>query len=154
MVEIDYRALSEPELSGVINNSRAEAERRATIVRAQSEVGRLADEYARAVGRKDGDPWEQPTHALDAYRLDSVVTHSGKEWESTVPFNVWEPGVSGWRERTADGGPAEFRQPTGAHDAYNTGDQVLWTDGEVYEAVRDGVTNSPGAYPPDWEQVS
>lgn len=42
--------------------------------------------------------WVQPTGAHDAYVLDDRVTHAGKAWESTANGNVWEPGVSGWRE--------------------------------------------------------
>jgi hypothetical protein len=42
--------------------------------------------------------WVQPTGAHDAYALGAQVTHNGKNWESTVDANVWEPGVFGWVE--------------------------------------------------------
>ena len=45
--------------------------------------------------------WVQPTGAHDAYALGDKVTWNGKTWESTVDANVWEPGVSGWREVAA-----------------------------------------------------
>lgn len=37
------------------------------------------------------------------YQIGSKVTHNGKEWESMVPNNVWEPGAFGvdqniWKE--------------------------------------------------------
>lgn len=54
----------------------------------------------------DNEPWQQPTGAHDAYPLGATVTHNGKAWESLIPFNVWEPGVSGWRELVAEGYPA------------------------------------------------
>ena len=41
-------------------------------------------------------PWVQPTGAHDDYDLDALVTHLGSTWISTVPNNVWEPGVYGW----------------------------------------------------------
>lgn len=46
----------------------------------------------------------------------------------------------------------EYVQPTGAHDAYNTGDRVTF-QGRVYEAVRDAVVWSPLAYPQAWKEV-
>ena len=45
--------------------------------------------------------WIQPTGSTDAYALGDRVTHNGKMWESLVNANVWEPGVSQWREVVA-----------------------------------------------------
>ena len=42
--------------------------------------------------------WVQPTGAHDAYQEGDKVSWEGKNWESTIDANVWEPGVSGWRE--------------------------------------------------------
>ena len=72
----------------------------------------------------DGQPWVQPTGVHDAYTKGITVKHDGKTWESIVFANVWAPGVSGWREVVSDGGVAAWVQPTGAHDAYQTGDRV------------------------------
>ena len=47
---------------------------------------------------------------------------------------------------------AEYVQPTGAHDAYNTGDKVLFND-KVYQAVMDGLVWNPIEYPQGWEEV-
>lgn len=48
-----------------------------------------------------------------------------------------------------------WQQPTGAHDAYNTGDRVLYPDddGDVYESLIDGNTWAPDAYPQGWKKV-
>lgn len=46
----------------------------------------------------------------------------------------------------------EWKQPTGAHDAYNTGDKVTF-EGNVYESNIDGNTYSPTAYPAGWDLV-
>ena len=46
----------------------------------------------------------------------------------------------------------EWVQPTGAHDAYNTGDRVTY-NGRVYESTMDGNTWSPDAYPQGWEDL-
>lgn len=42
--------------------------------------------------------WAQPLGAHDAYSVGAKVTHKEKVWENITPANVWEPGVSGWRE--------------------------------------------------------
>lgn len=44
----------------------------------------------------------------------------------------------------------EFVQPTGAHDAYNTGDKVTW-NGKHYISKMDGNVWNPDAYPAGWE---
>jgi hypothetical protein len=46
--------------------------------------------------------WVQPVGAIDAYPVDFVVEHRTgnkgplRNWRSTTPANVWEPGVFGW----------------------------------------------------------
>ena len=47
-------------------------------------------------------------------------------------------------------GYAVWSQPTGAHDAYNTGDIVDY-NGVLYRSVIDGNVYSPDAYPAGWE---
>lgn len=46
-----------------------------------------------------------------------------------------------------------WQQPTGAHDAYNTGDRVHYPDesGPIYTSKIDGNTWSPDSYPAGWE---
>lgn len=53
---------------------------------------------------------------------------------------------------TADGYPV-WSQPTGAHDAYNTGDVVEY-NGVFYRSLIDGNVDSPEAYPAGWEVVN
>lgn len=45
----------------------------------------------------------------------------------------------------------DFVQPTGAHDAYNTGDKVTF-NGAHYICTMDGCTWSPEAYPAAWQK--
>ena len=42
--------------------------------------------------------WVQPSGAHDAYSSGDKVSHNGKNWQSTISGNVWEPGVYGWEE--------------------------------------------------------
>lgn len=46
----------------------------------------------------------------------------------------------------------DFKQPTGAHDAYNTGDKVTF-NGKHYICKTDACTWSPSDYPAGWELV-
>ena len=50
----------------------------------------------------------------------------------------------------ADEDPA-WVQPTGAHDAYNTGDKMTYTDGKRYVCQMDGCVWGPDAYPAGWK---
>ena len=99
----------------------------------------------------DGQPWVQPTAAHDAYPLGITVTHGGKTWENLTPANVWQPGVSGWRELVAQGYPT-WVQPTGAHDVYGAGDRVRF-EGADYESTINGNSWSPTAYPAGWRKL-
>jgi hypothetical protein len=50
-----------------------------------------------------------------------------------------------------DGYPV-WSKPTGAHDAYNTGDIVDY-NGMLYKSTMDGNVYSPDEYPAGWEAV-
>lgn len=78
-----------------------------------------ADEMLTAEGMQ----WVQPEGSHDTYMKGDQVTVDGKTWESLIDYNVWPPGVSGWREVVQQGYPA-WVQPTGAHDAYPLGARV------------------------------
>lgn len=47
----------------------------------------------------------------------------------------------------------EYKQPTGAHDAYKTGDKVTYK-GKKYICKLDNCVWSPETYPAGWEEVT
>ena len=49
-----------------------------------------------------------------------------------------------------DSGYPVWSQPTGSHDAYNTGDIVNY-NGTLYQSLIDGNVYSPDTYPAGWE---
>ena len=98
---------------------------------------------------EQGAAWRQPVTAAGAYLAGDVVEHDGAVWVSTLNGNVWEPGVSGWRQQRKDGNPAAFVQPTGAHDAYRLGEKVTH-NGTVYVSILDFNVWSPETYPAGW----
>lgn len=116
----------------------------------EERVDELTRQYSEAVGREVGDVWSQPTGAHDAYPTGAVVTHNSATWLNETPANVWEPGASGWREIPEENAvPAQYRQPTGAHDAYSLGDRISW-NGMIYRSLQNGNVWAPNGNPDGW----
>lgn len=46
----------------------------------------------------------------------------------------------------------EYKQPTGAHDAYKIGDKITY-NGKKYECIFDGCVWNPDEYPAGWKEV-
>ena len=117
--------------------------------------------------------WTQPAGAHDAYSVGDIVNYNGTLYESLIDGNVWSPEAypAGWEVYTEepeqpDPEPEpepepeepgedypEWVQPTGAHDAYNTGDIVSYK-GVLYISLIDGNAYSPEAYPAGWEEYT
>lgn len=106
--------------------------------------------------------WSQPAGAHDAYAKGDIVNYNGELYESTIDGNVWAPDIypDGWKKVEPGGGeegeppdPTDYPdwvQPTGAHDAYNTGDIIKY-NGQLYVSKMDGNVYSPDTYPAGWE---
>lgn len=159
----DETIWSVDDLRTLISSAREEIQRRDVLANSPAIIEVETRKYQDAIGltptrqpNSDGTipAWVRPTNALDAYiGLNVKVTHNGKVWISLVPINVWEPGVSGWREITEVGAtPAAFNQPTGAHDAYKKGDLVTFLN-NTWESLQDGNVWSPIAYPFGWKKL-
>ena len=149
---MDIRDASTAELEQLKRMINQELGRRNTLATAEKKAAELNREFLAASGVVSGDVWRQPTSAVDAYPKDWTVTHDGKQWVSLVSGNVWEPGVSAWREVVEGGGVPEWVQPTGATDAYSKGDRVSY-NGKVYESVIDGNVWSVDEYPAGWSLI-
>ena len=77
-----------------------------------------------------------------------------EEWETTIEKRLakLESGTStepGESEEQADEWP-EYKQPTGAHDAYHVGDKITY-NGKHYTCVYDNCVWTPDAYPQGWQ---
>jgi hypothetical protein len=118
----DWTQVPDPEFTAEYLAINAEMGRRRTLETGPAAQDRLNESQLKAEGVTQGEPWRQPSGGHDAYPRDWKVSHEGKDWVSLITANVWEPGVSGWREEGNDW-PA-WVQPTGAHDAYQVGAQV------------------------------
>lgn len=70
----------------------------------------------------------------------------------------WVPGETGTESLYTnlmlnDAGYQIWKQPTGSHDAYNTGDVVEY-NGTLYKSLIDGNVWAPDAYPQGWQEYS
>ena len=142
---IDVTELTDEELEQVVELSTTERQRRITLASAADQMDRLTRNYLGASGIEEGEPWRQPTGAHDAYPIHFIVSHNGANWASTVSVNIWEPGVSGWREQGDGNVVPLWVQPTGAHDAYQTGDRVRH-NGDVWVSNSDNNVWEPGVH--------
>lgn len=97
-----------------------------------------------------------------ASKIGEAVAAGERLWYDTKLYKViqphttqadWTPdtAVSLYVEVSIEEWP-EFVQPTGAQDAYNTGDKVTF-EGQHYICQMDNCTWSPSAYPAAWQLV-
>lgn len=106
------------------------------------------------------DPWKEGK----AYAVDEFVTYGENSVGDPQLYRVvqahtsqadWTPDVSASLFSAIgldEEGYPIWSQPTGAHDAYNTGDIVDY-NGTLYKSLIDGNTYPPDAYPAGWEVV-
>lgn len=93
--------------------------------------------------------WRQPLGAHDAYPVGARVTYDDKTWINEQAANVWQPGVTGWRDEAAPTTPA-WVQPTGAHDAYAL-DAVVTHAGATWRSLYNNNVWEPGVF--GWVQI-
>lgn len=68
---------------------------------------------------------------------------------------LWEAVRTLQSNETTEGDintPKEFKQPTGAHNAYMNGDTIVY-NGKIYESIIDNNVWSPDTYPNGWEVI-
>lgn len=107
--------------------------------------------------------WAQPAGAHDAYNIGDEVNYKGSIYRSLINGNVLAPDVyaAGWElvkesaeepeepdEPVTEEYP-DWVRPTGAHDAYNTGDIVKY-NGKLYQSTISGNVWAPDEYPAGW----
>ena len=117
----------------------------------------LTDEQAMEVAAIY-DPWE----VGKSYTVGNIVAYGENGVGDPQLYKVVQTHTSqvDWTPDTAvslftaigldDSGYPIWAQPTGAHDAYNTGDIVNY-NGVLYKSLIDGNVYSPDAYPAGWK---
>jgi hypothetical protein len=78
--------------------------------------------------------------------LQAHTTQS--DWTPDITPALWRH----WPKVAAGEEYPPWVQPTGSHDAYNTGDRVVY-HGQNYESLIDANVWSPDAYPAGWKLI-
>lgn len=124
-----------------------------------------------AIIKRGGYDLTATLRKIDAYHIEGKLTDGERDELYSMARGGAEPKYDTDREierlwaavrALQDGGgtgeesgdeeiPA-FVQPTGAHDAYRTGDRVTF-GGTVWECVTDNNVWSPADYPAGWREV-
>lgn len=91
---------------------------------------------------------DEIVEGVHTVRLDvDAIKKAMEEGETVIPEPEPEPEPDKY---------PEYKQPTGAHDAYHRGDGITWTDGKKYDCIApDGVAVvwNPDEYPAYWQLV-
>ena len=96
-----------------------------------------------------------------AYKKDERFTYNGRLFkvnQDHTSQEQWVPGETGTESlytslEMGGNGYLNWQQPTGSHDAYNTGDIVNYK-GELYKSLIDGNAWAPDVYPAGWEKYT
>ncbi|HCX64170.1 MAG TPA: hypothetical protein DHN33_03045 [Eubacteriaceae bacterium] len=98
--------------------------------------------------------WVVGTH----YIANDKVKYSGKLYRVVQVHTSqadWTPDIAAslFTEIVPEGVVPEWVQPTGAHNAYNTGDKVSF-EGSVYESIINANVWSPAEYSAGWKIIN
>ena len=110
------------------------------------EIATVYPEYKVGRNYKTGEMFTDGQNEVGDPQLYRVVQDhtSQADWPPASTPALYTPiGLT-------DAGYPIWSQPTGAHDAYNTGDIVDY-NGTPYESLIDGNVYSPDAYPAGWK---
>lgn len=110
------------------------------------EIATVYPKYEIGKAYKNGEIFTHGTNNVGDPQLYRVVSDhtSQADWIPSETPALYTPiGL------TEEGYPI-WSQPTGAHDAYNTGDIVDY-NGVLYESLINGNVYAPDAYPDGWK---
>lgn len=101
----DLTALTDADLDALRLAVLMEQERRYLMATAPARAAELATQYAQAIGRKDGDPYQPVTGAHDAYPPGSIVDGNAGEYHRATAWASHAPGTTGalWERVWPDG---------------------------------------------------
>ena len=105
------------------------------------------DEMEQLIEQAQTNAKPDDSYAPLADRVKNIET-----WQREVEerLSKLETGSSTDPEEPADEWP-EYKQPTGAHDAYHVGDKITYNS-KHYTCLMDGCVWTPDAYPQGWRE--
>lgn len=109
-------------------------------------------------------PWKQGKYKAktDEHPAD-IVQHNGQPWRCLQAHDStgnpdWCPGVApslwGAYHATTAARALPWQAPTGAHDAYHSGEYMVYTDGVKYLCNTDNTVHGPDVLPAAWTVVT
>lgn len=113
------------------------------------EIASVYDKWASGISYEVGTFITYGENSVGDPQLYKVVqAHTSQaEWTPNKTPSLFTPiGLN-------DDGYPTWSKPTGAHDAYNTGDIVDY-NGTLYKSTIDGNIWSPDEYPQGWEIIN
>lgn len=102
-------------------------------------------------------PWTPGDYAAgdvrvqDGYPYKCCQAHDSSnnpDWDPATNRALWVP----YHAKTAKWA-LPYAAPTGAHDAYQTGEYMIWSDGQIYRCNTDNTVWGPDTLPGAWEVV-
>lgn len=102
-------------------------------------------------------PWTPGDYAAgdvrvqDGYPYKCCQAHDSSnnpDWDPVTQRALWVP----YHAKTAKWA-LPYAAPTGAHDAYQDGEYMVWTDGQIYRCNTDNTVWGPDTLPDVWEVV-
>lgn len=163
---IDYSSDSDQNPQDILNEVLDKRERFRTnpplsitdTVRMAASFAALSFTDEQAVQVSDLYPEYEVNHA---YKQNDRFTYKGRLYkvnQAHTSQEQWVPGETGTESlytclEMAEDGYLVWTQPTGAHNAYNTGDIVHYPtkDDQLYKSLIDGNTTVPGSDERWWE---
>ena len=117
-------------------------------------LSRLSDEERNSLVN-DAREKAIPENSYNIQKQLETIFRNLSELSAKVIANTNEikalQGVEMEPEETPEEYP-EYVQPTGAHDAYNAGDKVIY-NGKKYTCIMNGCVWNPDVYPQGWKLV-
>ena len=102
-------------------------------------------------------PWTPGDYAAgdvrvqDGYPYKCCQAHDSSnnpDWDPVTQRALWVP----YHAKTAKWA-LPYVAPSGAHDAYQTGEYMIWSDGQTYRCNTDDTVWGPDTLPDAWEVV-
>lgn len=102
-------------------------------------------------------PWTPGDYAAgdvrvqDGYPYKCCQAHDSSnnpDWDPVTQRALWVP----YHAKTAKWA-LPYVAPSGAHDAYQTGEYMIWSDGQIYRCNTDNTVWGPDVLPDAWEVV-
>lgn len=88
------------------------------------------------------------TYENQPWKCAQSHTHHGEAgWDPATSRSLWSPYHSKRFEYALP-----YVQPTGAHDAYNEDEWMVWVDGRYFRCTTNGTVHTPEQYPQAWEE--